>query len=147
MTTTLTTSIDEARDALRVLQRHLHRLAVSNPQDDNLKGMALYHAGMVEEALEDIEMETLHVLSWDIASQSQRAISTNTKGLTMTDEKETLLMTLPEAGDQLRVCAKTVERMIARGELRAVRIGRAVRVARTELERYIHDQTTGEPAS
>jgi len=51
-----------------------------------------------------------------------------------------LLLTYRDAADELRVCAKTVERLVQRGELRAVRIGRAVRLTPDELERYIAAQ-------
>jgi excisionase family DNA binding protein len=47
------------------------------------------------------------------------------------------LLTTPEAADVLRCCAKTITNLIARGQLKAVRLGKAVRVERAELERFI----------
>jgi excisionase family DNA binding protein len=47
------------------------------------------------------------------------------------------LLTTPEVADVCRCCTKTVTNLIARGQLKAVRLGKAVRVERTELERFI----------
>jgi excisionase family DNA binding protein len=48
-----------------------------------------------------------------------------------------LLFTFPEAGEALACSEKTVSRMVSRGELRAVRIGRAVRISVDELRDFI----------
>ncbi|HYO17938.1 MAG TPA: helix-turn-helix domain-containing protein [Dermatophilaceae bacterium] len=48
-----------------------------------------------------------------------------------------LLFTLTEVAAHLRCTRRTVERQIAGGQLRVVKIGRAVRVERTELDRYL----------
>lgn len=57
-----------------------------------------------------------------------------------------LLLTPREAADQLRVCAKTIERMLHRGDLRGVKIGRVWRLSPDELRRFIADQMA-QPAS
>lgn len=49
------------------------------------------------------------------------------------------LLTTNEAADVLRCCTKTITNLIARGQLKAVRLGKAVRVERAELERFIAD--------
>jgi len=48
-----------------------------------------------------------------------------------------MLLTTSEAAEQLRCCSKTVTNVIARGHLKAVRIGKSVRIERVELERFI----------
>jgi excisionase family DNA binding protein len=47
------------------------------------------------------------------------------------------LLTTNESADVLRCCAKTITNLIARGQLKAVRLGKAVRIERSELERFI----------
>ena len=47
------------------------------------------------------------------------------------------LLTVAEAASRLRVSTKTIRRVIARGGLHAVRIGRAVRIDPQEIERLI----------
>jgi excisionase family DNA binding protein len=46
------------------------------------------------------------------------------------------LLTVTEAANVLAVSPRTVRRMVARGSLPGRRIGRSVRVARAELERF-----------
>lgn len=48
-----------------------------------------------------------------------------------------VLLTTTEAAEVLRCCAKTVTNLVARGQLKAVRLGKAVRIERAELERFI----------
>jgi excisionase family DNA binding protein len=48
-----------------------------------------------------------------------------------------ILFSRGEAAQALRVSVDTVAALIANGELRAVRIGKAVRITRGELERLI----------
>lgn len=55
---------------------------------------------------------------------------------------EPLLLTLDHAADALSISARTVRRLIEQGELAPVRIGRALRVPRAELERYIDASIT-----
>ena len=47
------------------------------------------------------------------------------------------LLTVAETASRLGVSTKTVRRVIARGELHAVHIGRAVRIDPEEIERLI----------
>ncbi len=57
-----------------------------------------------------------------------------------------LLLRAEEAARLLGLGRSKVFEMLATGELPAVRIGRAVRVSRASLERWVRDQT-GEPGS
>jgi excisionase family DNA binding protein len=55
-----------------------------------------------------------------------------------------LALTLSETAESLSVCERTVTRLIARGELRAVRIGpRGLRVAVSDIEAWMAKQTPG----
>lgn len=54
-----------------------------------------------------------------------------------TAQAPTLLLNLNEVATHLRCTRRSVERQIARRRLRVVRIGRAVRVEREELDRFI----------
>ncbi len=44
--------------------------------------------------------------------------------------------TVAEVAERWRVCGKTVWRLLRRGKLRAVKVGRATRVRVTEVERF-----------
>ena len=46
------------------------------------------------------------------------------------------LLTIPETALELTCSGKTVRRLIGRGELKAIRVGRLVRVSRRHLEVY-----------
>lgn len=48
------------------------------------------------------------------------------------------LLNIAEAADVLNVCAETVRRAIWRGQLRSIRIGRAVRVRVEDLRAYVN---------
>ena len=48
-----------------------------------------------------------------------------------------LLVTRQEAAEALAVCVRTIDTLILTKELRAVNIGRSVRIAFSELERFI----------
>src|SRR5207247_118872 len=50
---------------------------------------------------------------------------------------ETLLLTYDEAARLLRVCKRTVERMVMAGELRVIRVGRLPRISRAALMQFI----------
>ncbi len=56
------------------------------------------------------------------------------------------LLTAAEVADQLRVSTMTVYRLIRRGELPAVRVGRNYRVRATDLDAYLAGQTV-DPAT
>jgi len=60
-----------------------------------------------------------------------------------TDQTEKRALTAFEAADQLGVHVLTVRRAIARGELRAVRVGRAVRIPVKALDEFLE----GRPAA
>ena len=51
--------------------------------------------------------------------------------------QHTLLLNLNEVATQLRWTRRTVEKQIAQRRLRAVHLGRSVRVERTELDRFV----------
>ncbi len=55
-----------------------------------------------------------------------------------------LLLTYAEAGTLLSVSEKTVKRMVDRGELRPVEIGRCRRLAMVELDRWVNEKTAGD---
>ncbi len=44
--------------------------------------------------------------------------------------------TVAEVAQRWRVCGKTVWRLLRRGKLRAVKVGRATRIRESEVERY-----------
>ncbi len=50
------------------------------------------------------------------------------------------LLTAAEVADELRVSTMTIYRLIRRGELPAVRVGRNYRVPREQLEAYLAEQ-------
>lgn len=56
------------------------------------------------------------------------------------------LLTAAEVADQLRVSTMTVYRLIRRGELTAVRVGRNYRVRERDLATYLEQQVV-DPAS
>lgn len=56
---------------------------------------------------------------------------------TLAPEQPPLLLTLGEVAGHLRCTRRTVERQVAARHLRVVKVGRAVRVERVELERYL----------
>jgi excisionase family DNA binding protein len=51
----------------------------------------------------------------------------------------TRLRTVSETAEQLHLSARMVERLIAAGDLSPLRIGRAVRISDTEIERFIRE--------
>ena len=52
------------------------------------------------------------------------------------------LLTYQDVGAMLRVSRNTVMRMVARGELPAVRLGRQIRFVPADIERYIDSART-----
>ena len=46
-------------------------------------------------------------------------------------------MTAPEVADVLRCTRRTVENLVARGELRPIHVGRLVRFRSTDIDAYI----------
>lgn len=57
---------------------------------------------------------------------------------------EKLLYTVREAAEKLSLGRATVYELLARGELRAVHIGRATRIPAAELERFVQRLVTAE---
>jgi excisionase family DNA binding protein len=53
---------------------------------------------------------------------------------------ETILLTQPEAARLLAVSERTLFDLAAKGEIRRVRVGRAVRYPRSELERWVRER-------
>ena len=62
----------------------------------------------------------------------------------MTDEqcehRERLLLRIPAACDTLQIGRATFYELLRRGEIRAIHIGRSVRIPRDELERWVRRQ-------
>jgi excisionase family DNA binding protein len=57
--------------------------------------------------------------------------------MTCTTPPHQRLLTLQETAATMRFCVRTVRRMIDRGELKAVRLGRSIRIKDEELELYL----------
>jgi excisionase family DNA binding protein len=55
-------------------------------------------------------------------------------------DMSTVLLTAGEVADRLRVSTMTVYRLIRRGELPAVRVGRNYRVRESDLDAYLEAQ-------
>lgn len=60
------------------------------------------------------------------------------------NEPESLLLTIPEAAEALRLGTSSVKQMVRSGELPVVRYGRAVRIPRTGLEQWVASRTERE---
>ncbi len=60
------------------------------------------------------------------------------------DGQPTLLLTLAEVAAHLRCTRRSIERQVAKQRLRVVHIGRAVRVERSELDRYVRSLRVGD---
>jgi excisionase family DNA binding protein len=58
------------------------------------------------------------------------------------ENPETLLLTYDEAAPLLRVCKRTIERMVGRGELPIVRVGRMPRISRAALTEFVERAST-----
>ena len=55
------------------------------------------------------------------------------------------LLTVAQVAQQLAVCPKTVRRLVARGDLPAIHVGRAVRIEPATLDAYMARQTSTPP--
>ena len=53
------------------------------------------------------------------------------------EELEAVLLTRSDVCERLRISARTLDRIVTRGELRPVRAGRRPRFERADLERYL----------
>jgi len=56
----------------------------------------------------------------------------------ITDDR---LLTVADAADFLSVSVSTLRRWLRRNEIEHVRLGRAVRIRRSVLERFVHERT------
>ncbi len=52
------------------------------------------------------------------------------------------LLTVREAADQLKVCEETIYRLVSRGQLAAVRVGRLLRISHGDIQSYLHRSET-----
>ena len=62
----------------------------------------------------------------------------------MVDEDDRILVSVKEAARLLDVNEITIRRLIQRGELSAMKVGRALRVHRPSLEAWVKAQLEGE---
>lgn len=53
-------------------------------------------------------------------------------------EKERLLVTVRHAAERLTISTSSVYRLIERGELSALKIGRSVRIYKDSLDKYLN---------
>jgi excisionase family DNA binding protein len=53
------------------------------------------------------------------------------------------LLDIPAVARRLGVSGKTIRRAIDRGDLPAIRLGRLIRIAEDDLERYVIQHRTG----
>lgn len=58
-----------------------------------------------------------------------------------TESGAQLLLTIPQAATLLAVSVFTVRRMVWRGDLRSVRLGRVVRIRRDDLSAFVDKNT------
>ena len=65
----------------------------------------------------------------------------------MNDDRERLLVRIPEAANRLGLSRSTVYELIAAGELKVVRYGRAVRVPVSELAGWVDRHVVTDEAS
>jgi len=80
-------------------------------------------------------MDQLQKLSCSLGRDSVRSEH-------MRPDCERLLITLPEVAKALSVTARTVRRLIERGELPKVKVGRCVRVPALALQAWVDKQVT-----
>ena len=62
---------------------------------------------------------------------------------------DTLLLTVPETAQLLRISRNLAYELVARGELPAVRLGRVIRIPRSELDDWLEKSAArpGRPAT
>lgn len=63
--------------------------------------------------------------------------------MTQEDHHSRLLVRIPEACDRLSLGRSTIYALIAKGEIKAVKVGAAVRIPASELERWVEEQIAG----
>ena len=74
--------------------------------------------------------------AWALAAPARATKPTS--ALTPIDDAQVL--TITEAATVLRVCARTVRRMIDRGDLNAIRLGRSVRLRARDIANIIDSE-------
>ena len=57
------------------------------------------------------------------------------------------LLTVQQVADQLRVSRSLIYEEIKRGNLSTKRIGRCIRIAQSDLDRYVHAPASTDPES
>lgn len=82
----------------------------------------------VQDSVSRLEREVMAALS-----EGGKQGTDSTKVSDTTDE----WFTLPELGERLKVSRTTAYRLVSSNELPAYRIGRAIRVRRTDIERWL----------
>jgi excisionase family DNA binding protein len=58
-----------------------------------------------------------------------------------TDRGNKLAITYREAADSIGVCERTIWGLVRDGQLRALRVGKSVRIPVAELERFVSEST------
>ena len=61
-----------------------------------------------------------------------------------TDDRDGLLLRIPEAAERLRLGRSTVYELIAAQEIRTIHVGRAVRIPAAELVAFVERRTRDE---
>lgn len=59
-----------------------------------------------------------------------------------TEKQKPLLVSYREAAESLGLCERKIWQLVKDGELKAVRVGRSVRIPVAELERFVADNAT-----
>ncbi len=49
-----------------------------------------------------------------------------------------VILTVAQAADYLKVCEKTVRRLISKQELAASKVGKSWRIQKKDIDRYLH---------
>ncbi|MBK8914700.1 MAG: helix-turn-helix domain-containing protein [Phycisphaerales bacterium] len=85
----------------------------------------------------DVPRDATRVRSTLHATQSDRLPQARDRLPQAHHDRRLHLLRIPEAAAKLAVCPRTVQSAIARGDLRVVRLGRAVRIDPADLRAYI----------
>lgn len=62
--------------------------------------------------------------------------------MTITGDTPTQVLSITEAAQLLRVSKSTMYRLVAGGQVPALRVGHAIRISATELEDYLFEKGT-----
>lgn len=52
-----------------------------------------------------------------------------------------IILTVAQAAEYLKVCEKTVRRLIAKQELAASKVGKSWRIQRTDIDKYLNENS------